>query len=196
MLGENQPLVVEDVLTDARFAQNPLVLGSPHIRFYAGCSAASAKWRCSGIPLRNRYKPRTLSPRQLKALQSLSRQVMTIFEARLTAVESKRTSAALMQSEKLAAVGRVASSMAHKLNNPLEAVTNLLYLSRQNAVNPDVKKWLDEAELELRRISIIANQNLRFHKQSTKLQPITCLSLFSTTLALYESRLKRRWDRR
>jgi signal transduction histidine kinase len=39
-------------------------------------------------------------------------------------------------------------------------------------------------------ISLIANQTLRFHKQSTKPQSITCLSLFSTTLNLYESRLK------
>ena len=64
------------------------------------------------------------------------------------------------------------------------------YLSRQNAINPEVKQWLDEAEIELRRISIIANQTLRFHKQSTKPQPTTCLSLFSATLNLYESRLK------
>lgn len=102
----------------------------------------------------------------------------------------KRIEQSLLQSEKLAAVGRVASSMAHEINNPLEAVTNLLYLCRQNAVNPDVKGWLDDAEVELRRISIIANQTLRFHRQSTKPQPASCLNLFSSTLSLYESKLK------
>jgi signal transduction histidine kinase len=80
--------------------------------------------------------------------------------------------------------------MAHEINNPLEAVTNLLYLAHQNAVDPDLKRWLDQAELELRRVSVIANQTLRFHKQSTKPQPATCVSLFSTTLNLYESRLR------
>jgi len=74
-------------------------------------------------------------------------------------------------------------------SNPLEAVTNLLYLSRQNAINPDGKQWLDQAAIELRRISIVADQTLRCYKQSTKPQSITRLSLFSTTLNLYESRL-------
>ncbi len=95
-----------------------------------------------------------------------------------------------MQSEKLAAVGRLASSMADEIKNPLEAVTNLLYLSRQRATDPDLAGWLDQADQELRRVSVIANQTLRFHKQSSKPQAITCLSLFSTTLSVYESRIK------
>jgi len=94
------------------------------------------------------------------------------------------------RTEKLAVAGRLASSMAHEINNPLEAVTNLLYLSRLRAEDPQQQEWLDEAELELRRISIIANQTLRFHKQASKPQAITCLNLFSPTLSVYEARLK------
>jgi signal transduction histidine kinase len=95
-----------------------------------------------------------------------------------------------MQSEKLAAVGRMASSMAHEINNPLEAVTNLLFLARKNAAKPDVAGWLDQAELELRRVSVIANQTLRFHKQSTNPREISCVDLYSTVLNLYEARLR------
>ena len=75
-----------------------------------------------------------------------------------------------MQTEKLAAVGRLALSMAHEINNPLEVVTNLLYLSKGKAVDPDVKGWLDETDLELPRISLIANQTPRFHTQSIRPQ--------------------------
>lgn len=190
ILVDNQTLIVEDTFSDDRFAENPLVVGEPGIRFYAGAPLLAPNGHVLGSLCVIDTKPRSLSPRQVKALEALSRQVMAVFESRLRFTESQRASAALLQSEKLAAVGRVASSMAHEINNPLEAVTNLLYLSRQNAINPEVKQWLDEAEIELRRISIIANQTLRFHKQSTKPQPTTCLSLFSATLNLYESRLK------
>ena len=190
ILADSQTLIVEDTFADDRFSANPLVLGAPGIRFYAGAPLVAPNGHVLGSLCVIDTKPRSLSPRQVKALEALSRQVMTVFESRSRFIDSQKTSAALMQSEKLAAVGRVASSMAHEINNPLEAVTNLLYLSRQHAVHPDVKQWLDEAEIELRRISMIANQTLRFHKQSTKPQPTTCLSLFTTTLNLYQSRLK------
>jgi len=186
-LADGQTMIVEDASSDKRFAENPLVTGNPRIRFYAGAPLIAPNGSVLGSLCVIDTKPKTLSSRQVKALETLSRQVMTLFALRLAAIETKRAAAALMQSEKLAAVGRLASSMAHEINNPLEAVTNLMYLCRQNAVNPAVAGWLDEAELELRRISIIANQTLRFHKQSTKPQPATCTSLFSTVLNLYES---------
>jgi PAS domain S-box-containing protein len=102
----------------------------------------------------------------------------------------KKSEELVRRTEKLAVAGRLASSMAHEINNPLEAVTNLLYLSRLRAEDPQQQEWLDEAELELRRISIIASQTLRFHKQASKPQAISCESLFSITLSVYEARLK------
>jgi PAS domain S-box-containing protein len=102
----------------------------------------------------------------------------------------KRAEAALIQSEKLAAVGRMASSIAHEINNPLESVTNLLYIARQYAIIPEVQNFLDLADQELRRVSIIANQTLRFHKQASSPREISCTELFSTVLSLYEGRLR------
>lgn len=182
-------LVVEDTFLDDRFAQNPLVLSGPQIRFYAGAPLVAPNGHVLGTICVIDSRPRTLSAAQVSALQSLSRQVMALLESRLQLIDNQKTAAALMQSEKLAAVGRLASSMAHEINNPLEAVTNLLYLSRKQAVDEDVKAWLDQAEIELRRVAIIANQALRFHKQSSNPQAISCLSLFSTTLSVYEGRL-------
>jgi signal transduction histidine kinase len=104
--------------------------------------------------------------------------------------DRKRTQAALIQSEKLAAVGRMASSIAHEINNPLEAVTNLIYIARQYSVVPEVQEFLDVADQELRRVSIIANQTLRFHKQSSLPHEVTCQELFTTVMTLYEGRLR------
>ena len=115
---------------------------------------------------------------------------MALIEARANLIENRRTAAALLQSEKLAAVGRLASSMAHEINNPLEAITNLLYLSRKGVVDPTVQQWLDQADLELRRITVIANQTLRFHRQSTSPTQVSCLSLFNPTLDFYEARFR------
>jgi signal transduction histidine kinase len=103
--------------------------------------------------------------------------------------ESKRAEQVLLQSEKLNAVGRLASSIAHEINNPLEAVTNLLYLAQQAAVNPEAKQYITTAELELRRVSVIANQTLRFYRQSTNPRPITYQELIEATLPLYQGRL-------
>ncbi len=102
----------------------------------------------------------------------------------------KRTQAALIQSEKLAAVGRLASSVAHEINNPLESVTNLIYLARQDASSVELQRLLDAADRELRRVSIITNQTLRFHKQATKPQAIHAPELFASVLQIYEARLR------
>lgn len=104
--------------------------------------------------------------------------------------EQKRKDAALIQTEKLAAVGRMASSIAHEINNPLEAVTNLLYIAQHSTSPDEVRPLLDSADQELRRVASIVNQTLRFHRQSTHPQAISCLDLFTTVLDLYQSRMR------
>jgi PAS domain S-box-containing protein len=103
--------------------------------------------------------------------------------------ERRKAQAALMQSEKLAAVGRLASSIAHEINNPLEAITNLIYLSQASTDLLEVQAYLDTAEREIGRISVIANQTLQFHKQSSMPEAVSCEELISGSLALYQGRL-------
>ena len=104
--------------------------------------------------------------------------------------ERKTAEEALIRTEKLAAVGRLASSIAHEINNPLESVTNLLYLARTSEELPDeVRQYLVTAEMELRRASAITTQTLRFHKQSTRPMEMTCDDLIGSVLTIYHSRL-------
>ncbi len=104
--------------------------------------------------------------------------------------ERKSAEETLIRTEKLAAVGRLASSIAHEINNPLESVTNLLYLARTSEAVPDeVKQYLVTAEAELRRASAITTQTLRFHKQTTRPVEMTCDDLIGNVLTIYQSRL-------
>jgi PAS domain S-box-containing protein len=114
--------------------------------------------------------------------------VYLVYEGR-DITEAKRAEAALLQSEKLAAVGRLASSIAHEINNPLESVMNLIYLAR-NGSPEDARNFLDIADQEIRRVSIIANQTLRFHKQASNPQAVKAADLFSTVMSIYEGRLR------
>jgi two-component system, sporulation sensor kinase E len=103
--------------------------------------------------------------------------------------DRRQAEAALLQSEKLAAVGRLAASIAHEINNPLEAVTNLLYLARKGRDLPAVYAHLDIAERELRRVSVITTQTLRFHKQLSNPRAVTGEELFESVISIYQGRL-------
>lgn len=103
--------------------------------------------------------------------------------------EKKRESAALLQAEKLAAVGRLASSIAHEINNPLESVTNLLYLLEHSTDPEERLKYLELAQAELGRVARIATQTLRFHRQSTKAQPTLLQDVLEDVLALAQGRI-------
>lgn len=103
--------------------------------------------------------------------------------------EKKKTVEALLQTEKLAAVGRMAASIAHEINNPLESVTNLLYLARRTEDLDELQEYLEIAERELRRVSVITNQTLRFYKQSSHSTEVTCEDLFDTVLLIYQGRI-------
>ncbi len=104
--------------------------------------------------------------------------------------DRKRTEAALLRTEKLAAVGRLAASIAHEINNPLAAVTNLLYLAKLSASDPNTLKYLGMAEQELSRASAITTQTLRFHKQSSRPTEVTPDDLIANVLGILNSRLR------
>lgn len=103
--------------------------------------------------------------------------------------ERKRAEQSLRQAEKLAAAGRLAASVAHEINNPLEAVTNLLYLAR-TAPHHQAHAYLDEADRELRRITHIAQQTLGFYRDTGKPALVNVAEIAEDVLHLYETKLR------
>jgi PAS domain S-box-containing protein len=95
---------------------------------------------------------------------------------------------ALRESEKLAAVGRLASSIAHEINNPLESVMNLLYLAQKEESLPEVMAYLAQADKQVQRVALITSQSLRFYRQSSKPSAVKCADLLESVLDLYVGR--------
>jgi PAS domain S-box-containing protein len=80
--------------------------------------------------------------------------------------QQKKTEQSLRTTERLASVGRLAATVAHEINNPLEAVTNLVYLAEGVAVRDDVREYLRQIQEELNRISHITKQTLGFYRET------------------------------
>ena len=123
-------------------------------------------------------------------IRSTSGTVEAIAAVVLEITTQKKAEAALIQSEKLAAVGRLASSISHEINNPLEAITNLLYLINLSDDLPDnIRRYVHTAQNELSRVCQIATQTLRFHRQAVRATNVSAADLVDAVLNLYQGRL-------
>jgi PAS domain S-box-containing protein len=102
----------------------------------------------------------------------------------------KTQESSLRQSEKLAATGRLAATIAHEINNPLEAVTNLIYLSRTDPeVPPPVQLLLETADTELARVAQIAQQTLGFYRDTTRPVEIHLNELLQSVVDLFQRKM-------
>jgi PAS domain S-box-containing protein len=104
--------------------------------------------------------------------------------------EQKRGEETLRRTEKLAATGRLAASIAHEINNPLEAVTNLLYLIRQENLTPATAHFAELAQQEVTRVSEITQQTLRFYRQSTFPASTNIAELLDSVITLHLGRIQ------
>lgn len=110
--------------------------------------------------------------------------VATVIEARDISA-TKLAEDALRKSEKLAAAGRLAATIAHEINNPLEAITNLLYLTRSSVEDPEQSRvYLEMAEQELQRVSHISRQTLGFYRDTSHPVPVSIAETFEDVLQL------------
>ncbi len=121
--------------------------------------------------------------------QTSEQRQIAAFVADLTL--QKQSEEVLRRTEKLAVAGRFAASIAHEINNPLEAITNCLYLVGQTALTPDGVNYLDLAQKELDRVAQITMQTLRFYRRSTRPGFTDVHELIDTVLAIFDARLRR-----
>ncbi len=92
---------------------------------------------------------------------------------------------ALRESEKLAAMGRVAGIIAHEINNPLAAITNIFYLLRTHpSLDEEARRYAEAAEQELVRVSHITRQTLSFYRESKQPSPICIQDLLDDVVEL------------
>jgi PAS domain S-box-containing protein len=112
------------------------------------------------------------------------------FGAARDITERKQSEQALLRSEKLATLGRMAATIAHEINNPLESVTNLLFLANQTENLPDpVHRFLQMADVELQRVAHIARQSLGFYRESNAPALTSVNALIDSSIGLLESKI-------
>ena len=116
----------------------------------------------------------------------------------------KRAEAAALANERLAATGRMANTIAHEINNPLEAITNLLYLLKGAIDRPALAgPYLEAAQTELERVSKIARRILSFNRESASPVSVNLSEILEDVLALNNQALVekniqvvREWDKK
>jgi PAS domain S-box-containing protein len=96
----------------------------------------------------------------------------------------------VLQSEKLVIAGRMAATIAHEINNPLESIMNLIYLARLDpTVSDTVRRHLEVAEEEIERVSLIARQTLGYFRESTRAASEQLSNVVDDVLTVYRSKL-------
>ena len=98
----------------------------------------------------------------------------------------KRLEQTLLQAEKIAATGRMAATIAHEINNPLEAIVNLIFLAREQATDPGQIEYLTAAESEVARVSHIAKQTLGFYRDTNSAVRASLSDIAAETIRVYE----------
>lgn len=104
--------------------------------------------------------------------------------------QRKQADEALLRAEKLAVAGRLAASVAHEINNPLEAVANMLYLITICDSVEQAQTQAANALEELMRVSLVAQSTLKFHRETGSPRPTVLSEVMESVLAMFRGRLQ------
>lgn len=154
--------------------------GQPHVAHGSQIMLA----RQAGRPLEKRFLDFIYQP-----IRNPKGKTSGIIVLGVDVTERSRAEHALMQAEKLSAVGRLAASIAHEINNPLEAITNLLYLIESTTDENQRKVFLKTAQQELDRVAKITVQTLRFNRESARPATVFIEDIVENVLTLFRGRL-------
>ncbi len=127
----------------------------------------------------------------VRPVRDASGRVVRWFGTNTDVSTQKHAEQALIRTEKLATAGRLAASVSHEINNPLEAITNLIYLVETSPqLNEANRNLLQTAQTELQRVSHITTHSLRFYREPTKAAPMRVSEIIDSVVSLYQGRLK------
>jgi PAS domain S-box-containing protein len=164
--------------------------------FISGLASASETGRQAEIelidPEGGRALPMEITAREVLDASGQVTAVVSILHdlTEIRELERRRLEQQLFESEKLAAVGRLAASIAHEVNNPLEAIKNALYLMQTGSEGGKNARFLEIARKETERVSHIIRQMLGFTRRSGEVDWIDINQLLEETLVLLEKKLK------
>lgn len=103
---------------------------------------------------------------------------------------SRKAERALRTAERIASVGRLAATVAHEINNPLEAITNLIYLAKRADSQSSANEYLATAEEELERIFHISKQTLGFYRETKGASTVKISTIVTSLLPVFASRTR------
>jgi len=103
--------------------------------------------------------------------------------------ELKKAHQALLRSEKLATTGQLAATIAHEIHNPLDVVSNLLFLVEQGSKEEETRKFAVMALEELNRVTQITQQMLTFQREATAPVAVSIAEVVANVLALYQRKI-------
>lgn len=182
-IHQSQMLIVEDMLKDERFKDNPLVTNEPHVRFYAGAPLINEEGFCLGTLCIVDFKAKTLTEVEKKHLSSLAKQVMKLLELRKSNVVIKKdydkikllTSIHLEQKEKLEKALMAAekatlmksgfvANLSHEIRTPINGISGLLSLLEDSNLNEEQEDYVKTIRNASSTLLYIINDVLDFSK--------------------------------
>jgi PAS domain S-box-containing protein len=130
----------------------------------------------------------TISP-----IRDMSGRIIGISKIARDITDRKRTEEVLIQTERLAAIGRMAAAIAHEVNNPLEAILNLVYLlSRNPSLDEQAQAYTNILLNEVVRVSEITKQTLSFYRDTSASAEIQIPEVLESVLKLHQSLIERK----
>jgi signal transduction histidine kinase len=185
--GNSLEALVETLRSQPSWSDFPVIL----LTVSGRVTVESERLRELRRPLGNLFllerpiRPETLLSTLEIALRGRQRQYQIRDQIRQVAMAQE----ALLRSEKLAVTGRLAASIAHEINNPLEAITNLLFLMHGDLTQEQMRGLLADAEHELARVTEITKQTLRFYREPSQPVLTEVAPVLESVLKLYRTRL-------
>jgi PAS domain S-box-containing protein len=159
-------------------------------RKFQHCLATGEPWEDT-FPLRGKDGNFRWFLSRALPIRDVNGKIVRWFGTNTDITDRKQAEEALVKSERLAAMGRLAGIIAHEINNPLEAISNAFYLLRDHpSLDEEARYYSKLAEEELARVAHITKQTLSFYRESQRAIPISLADVLNNVIELQSRNLR------